>query len=676
MLPRERVIDLSDDGDHLFSRGGASECSMCQFFESVTGPELLRDYVDPAVLRVFAADDVFTNLGADKVIFDTNVLSVHNDLEPDFNLQYLWLLGPRVRSLYGAHLLDPGCFDIEATNHWISYCQSNHRATCRLASLPRMQSFQVIDCKTETVIKAPPNCAYVALSYVWGGFSTTDFSSSLSCAPKLILDSIEVTKMLKFRYLWVDRYCIDQSDSTGKHEQICQMDMIYASAQVTIIAAGSEDPNRGLHGVRGTLRISQPTLRLGDHRIVSSLVDPVSVIAGSKWATRGWTYQEGLLSTRRLVFSEDQVRFECNSMHCSEAIHLPLEEMHDKRTGKMDFYAPIGAFQWKDFGTEPWDFMDYVSQFSERKLSFPTDALNAMRGIFNNLEKGRYPVFQLMGVPIMPPYINTSSRLDALEDPKYQRIPRSPGAGFLIGLLWHHQPYGLSVPHPTSRSHIFSSWTWAACSLHISPELAFDQTCTLCDLGAQVSVELPDGSILPFPTDYSVVPAFMSQAQDSKIIHITAKVASCQIAFRRSELHYRGGGYVAVITGDDELTICLEVLADVLIEHGNDLRIEPFLLGKSLTAIIFALTEDADRVDYPVSVIVVDEDSNKNFSRRVGICRRLRQIYLGSDTTSCILGTAPILHIDDEWGPELRKAKQQALSKWVERLPTKTIRLG
>ncbi|PQE03605.1 hypothetical protein CJF30_00006291 [Rutstroemia sp. NJR-2017a BBW] len=408
--------------------------------------------------------------------------------------------------------------------------------------------------------------------------------------------------MLKFRYLWVDRYCIDQSDSTGKHEQICQMDMIYASAQVTIIAAGSEDPNRGLHGVRGTLRIPQLVLPLGNHRIVSSLVhQSVNVISRSKWATRGWTYQEGLLSTRRLVFSEDQVRFECNSMHCSEAIHLPLEEMHDKKTGKMDLYAPIGAFQWKDFAIQPWDFMNYVSQFSRRKLSFPTDALNAMRGIFNNLEKGRYPVFQLMGVPIMPPYINTGSHLRARNDFKCKRISRPPGAGFLIGLLWH-----------------------------------------------------------------------------SKILHITAKAASCRLDFRERCLSHADGVYVALITRDDEHTFRFEFLADEVTRNENNHELEPPSLGKPLTAIIFALTEDISGVDYPASVMVVDEETNKDFSRRVGICPALQNIYPGTAAACRLSKTAPLLPKARgiERYKKTKQAEQEILIEWVERLPTRIIRLG
>jgi hypothetical protein len=661
---------------------------MCRFFSTVGtsthGAHLYKidDWSVTFVLRGVAADEVFTNFGTDKVVFDTNVLILEQDSKPNSYRHFVWLINSRMRSMYGVRLLNPEAFDVEATNHWIAYCQSNHGATCRLQSLPRMQSFQVIDCETKSIIKAPPQCLYVALSYVWGGCSTTESSPSiLECAPKLILDSIEVTKKLKFKYLWVDRYCIDQSDSGGKHEQICRMDMIYASAQVTIIAAGSEDPSRGLHGVRGTLRTPQPTLRLGDYQIVSSLANPASMIEGSKWATRGWTYQEGLLSTRRLIFSEDQVRFECNSMHCSEAIHLPLDEMHDQRTGKMDFYVPLGAFEKKDIGAKPWQFMDYVAQFSQRELSFPADALNAMRGIFNMFEKGRYPVFQLMGVPIMPPYIKTDSPLRAPKEKEYQIISRSPSAGFLIGLLWQHHSYGLSVPHLASRSHLFPSWTWAACSLEIAPYLGIHPMCTLRDFGAQVSVELPDGSILPFPISYSAIPAFISQARDSKIIHITAKVSSCQIIFYESVCSTPVTGYAALLTGDNELTICLQFSSDMFINDGSHSEMDPSLVGKQFTAIIFALYTPASSAERQVSerqisVIVVDEDSNDNFGKRVGICLPRQNLFTEGFLASGKLGAAPLLSTGCDRDTRLGKAKQQDLRNWVDRRSTRTIRLG
>ena len=100
------------------------------------------------------------------------------------------------------------------------------------------------------------------------------------------------------------------------------MDLIYALAQVTIIATAGQGPDYGLPGVRGTLHSCQPQLKIGNHFLVSTLPSPKLAIKSSKWATRGWTYQEGLLSKRRLFFTNEQVFYECNGMHCMESLRF------------------------------------------------------------------------------------------------------------------------------------------------------------------------------------------------------------------------------------------------------------------------------------------------------------------------------------------------------------------
>ncbi|KAL7896612.1 heterokaryon incompatibility protein domain-containing protein [Trichoderma sp. SZMC 28014] len=102
--------------------------------------------------------------------------------------------------------------------------------------------------------------SYVALSYVWGSFAARDQYSlewasgsifSLPCVlPAVILDAIAVTKSLGFRYLWVDKFCIDHSDNDMKHRQIIQMDSVYENAELTNVAAAGVDETHGLLGVK------------------------------------------------------------------------------------------------------------------------------------------------------------------------------------------------------------------------------------------------------------------------------------------------------------------------------------------------------------------------------------------------------------------------------------------
>lgn len=102
---------------------------------------------------------------------------------------------------------------------------------------------------------------------------TFQFSTSLPTAlPATILDAITVTNRLGFRYLWVDRYCINQHDKNKAQIQINQMDLIYQKASLTLVAASSKDPPYGLPGVGHRGRRRQLWADMGEHL----LIDPMT----------------------------------------------------------------------------------------------------------------------------------------------------------------------------------------------------------------------------------------------------------------------------------------------------------------------------------------------------------------------------------------------------------------
>jgi hypothetical protein len=80
--------------------------------------------------------------------------------------------------------------------------------------------------------------------------------------PKTVEDAMFVTINLEIPSLWVDRYCIDQSNPEEKHDIIRNMNRIYEGADITIIAATGDDSQYGLPGVRGTPWKPQPSLRV------------------------------------------------------------------------------------------------------------------------------------------------------------------------------------------------------------------------------------------------------------------------------------------------------------------------------------------------------------------------------------------------------------------------------
>ncbi|RYP90280.1 hypothetical protein DL770_003576 [Monosporascus sp. CRB-9-2] len=306
---------------------------------------------------------------------------------------------------------------------------------------------------------------FVALSYVWGESSATDCEKKdetgrrlvASSLPATISDAITVTRALDYQYLWIDKFCIDQDNPEAKHDQIKQMGAIYEQAELTIIAAAGIDENHGLPGVGLTPRSSQWIAQLQGAGVIWTMPDPHDSIRSSKWSTRGWTFQEGLLSRRRLAFTEDQVYFECKTMNCFESIRSPLDGMHNEEKTITRQCLRAGVFgrnarmAFGEVDTHnlsfPRRFMQYlmaVEEYSVRNLRHDADVLHAFRGIerdFNREDTMRFPSWSWAGwvgqvefsyqgyisidddVPLRPMSLEGDSSTMVLQPSIYDSIP-------------------------------------------------------------------------------------------------------------------------------------------------------------------------------------------------------------------------------------------------------------
>ncbi|KAF2658956.1 HET-domain-containing protein, partial [Lophiostoma macrostomum CBS 122681] len=167
-------------------------------------------------------------------------------------------------------------------------CTMTHGERCAEMSLPRNINLRCIDCEGMKVVDLPSNSRYLALSYVWGACSNVEKEANLSDVPAVIKDAIFVTLQLSFRFLWIDRYCIDQNDDMEKHNQIANMGSIYAGATMTIIAAGGTDAHSGLPGASSCHCDLDEGFQLGTYSLIPVLGNPKEALNRSKWSTRGW----------------------------------------------------------------------------------------------------------------------------------------------------------------------------------------------------------------------------------------------------------------------------------------------------------------------------------------------------------------------------------------------------
>jgi hypothetical protein len=518
----------------------SSGCSLCKLFAEIapTSSSSQGHWGGvPYHLRVFSArrrfvgvkvtEDDATLLGIVRISKSDARTGKGEAWRMDRSLQetgYLCIMDVGGKRQYRVRGICRESFDVDFVKSCLSYCETSHEIACGpiLPNPAVPLVFRVIDCGTRNVVLAPDGCEYAALSYVWGSsrplieLDEGRRTPTIVDCPDVIRDSMETVMKLGMKFLWVDRYCIDQTDVQDKHDQISQMDSIYANARITIIAA-TKVSETGLPGTGSTLRKNQPSLSIRGLKIASTLPHSRYLVDQSKWVTRGWTYQEGILSKRRLIFTDSQVFFECNGMHCVESLILPVDAMHSKTKARFRTTVPSGAFDWKTPGTDPYRIMSYISAFGKRELTFVEDRINAMRGIFHAFERCWMPVHQFVGVPIVHPVYRTS-----IAKP-YKPVSRTAEQCFLIGLTWRHCKAGNRIP-------LFPSWSWAGWTGEFLGSLIFSSEWASSPEDINVTLENADGILTCFPS-WEILPSLASyEPLDGKsFIHIEADVFPCSI---------------------------------------------------------------------------------------------------------------------------------------------------
>lgn len=393
-------------------------------------------------------------------------------------------LGPESKGIFARQLLPKA--DLGFVRSWVQYCNRCHtHEDCNTPGWSESDpDLTVIDCETRDLVVLPAGSAYITLSYVWGtnpAPATSDRGRLPSGLPQLIEDSILVTAALGYRFLWIDRYCISEST---KASLIRRMDRIYSSSSLTIIASASEEPSLGLIGLgkdrqqlphavhlQGGLALSQISTRLA-HEVQTS-----------KWNTRAWTYQEGFLSNRRLVFAQSQVYFECGETWCTEGLHIPLDTLVSPEHCRIERVFPWVANKHPPAVSAPCNrreqaeayFVARVREYMRRELTYQSDAFDAFAGVLNYLESftAEFLLGHIVGLPIWSPgsrWSTASCAHDALLYSLAWSIsrPRDESTGKdgwpRPSSIEHSVRFFLNT-HAARRRSEFPSWIWCGWQL-------------------------------------------------------------------------------------------------------------------------------------------------------------------------------------------------------------------
>ncbi|KAF9242135.1 heterokaryon incompatibility protein-domain-containing protein [Melanogaster broomeanus] len=209
---------------------------------------------------------------------------------------------------------------------WLHRCDDLHHITCWPTWSEDLRKIKLLDAETREIVMYPlSGCDYITLSYVWGGvvqhsYKLGDVLPAVSL-PATIEDAMVVTQSLGKRYLWVDSLCIEQDNEAEKVVQIGLMSVIYNGAWASIICVSGQSAQSRIPRV-GTSDnvIPQLSCEIDGKRLLSTMPTLSHQLSQSPWAKRAWTFQEGLLSPRRVFFTRHQVYFECNAAQCCESL--------------------------------------------------------------------------------------------------------------------------------------------------------------------------------------------------------------------------------------------------------------------------------------------------------------------------------------------------------------------
>jgi hypothetical protein len=206
--------------------------------------------------------------------------------------------------------------------------------------------------------------------------------------PLTIQDAITTTRILGFRYLWIDSACIIQDSAEDWDRESRQMGSIYELSFCTIAATCAKDSASGFLKFRShtTIRLKAGgNMYLPDQGYMYFTNQPTSdphCIEEATLNTRGWVLQERLLSRRIIHFAEDQIYWECR-YHVAAEDGLLKPDMQPGQDQLMGVTRALTQRPSTETFVTLW--LNVIERYSQLKFTFEKDRLPGLLGLKEQL---------------------------------------------------------------------------------------------------------------------------------------------------------------------------------------------------------------------------------------------------------------------------------------------------
>ncbi|KAI1107049.1 HET-domain-containing protein [Jackrogersella minutella] len=242
---------------------------------------------------------------------------------------------------------------------------------------------------------------YLALSYCWGQgvrhateLNDGNHGALLESVDETALttthlECMGIARQLGIRYVWIDSLCIIQGNLADWNYESKRMAQVYGNATLTVIAARSADSRLSFLDNRVVPAAPPCALRLGrrddDGKDMGDvfLSLPRSDVRGPL-NSRGWCFQEAVLSRRKLVFETQMIYFSCQRSERYETGRMKeadqlrprlFQSLRDNTLNDVDAANNLRAEM-----LDLW-YKKVLWNYTQRQLTNPHDIFAAVSGI-------------------------------------------------------------------------------------------------------------------------------------------------------------------------------------------------------------------------------------------------------------------------------------------------------